>query len=286
MNIRTILTGLAVPFMNLEEIASDRKEKDTTSTLAMNSILSQDRIQKEDSEEESKGTARETPDKQLKLVHKFLTTLSEQVPSFLDGIQSKLLSLYNLDVSQYDADHVCWRTESMEEYTELISALRTTTTTTTTCKDNNKWCTLLIESEIGGRPIATFCLTRSIIIGYRGATRTINVVEIPAPKDGSPYKTGLEHVEFVIPTKNDIRTNKPQAVSSPLNDAVHQSTLGDFMAQYPTVKWNTKAKDKDNNPDVSLKIELDDLFGVCSVKFHLMPLARVIEYEISHTGSS
>jgi predicted metalloenzyme YecM len=271
MNIRTILTGLAVPFMNLEEIASDRKEKDA---LAMNSILFQDRIQKEDGEE-SKGT-RETPDK--KLVNQFLTTLSVQVPSFLEEIQSRLLSLYNLDVSQYDADHVCWRTESHQEYTELISALRTTT-----CADN-KWCTLLIESEIGGRPIATFCLSQSISIGDRGAT--INVVEIPAPKDGSPYKTGLEHVEFVIPTENDASTNKPHVISSPVNDAVHQSTLGDFMAQHPTVKWNTKAKDKDTNPDVSLKIELDELFGVCSVKFHLMPLARVIEYEISHTGSS
>jgi predicted metalloenzyme YecM len=200
------------------------------------------------------------------IVNKFLTNLSDQVPSFLEAIQSRLLSLYNLDFSLYNADHVCWRTENMEQYTKLISAL---------CSpESAEKCTLLIESEIGGRLIATFRLTRSIEYAIGDRRATINVVEIPAPKDGSPYKAGLEHVEFVIPT------NQPQVVSSPMNDAVHQSTLNDFMAQYPTVKWSTKAKNKDSNPDVSVKMDLDELFGVCSVKFHLMPLARVIDYEI------
>mmetsp|Transcript_1526 Transcript_1526/g.2149 ORF Transcript_1526/g.2149 Transcript_1526/m.2149 type:complete len:239 (-) Transcript_1526:30-746(-) len=227
------------------------------------------------------------------IVNNFLTNLSEQVPSFLDEIQSRLQSLYNLDVSRYHADHVCWRTASMEEYCALISALRS--------PESADQCTLLIESEIGGRLIATFKLTQSIEyasigdVDRGGATRTINVVEIPAPKDGSPYKTGLEHVEFVIPTnvKNtatSTNTNPPQVktVSSPMNDAVHQSTLDEFMAQYPTVKWSTKAKNKENNPDVSVKMDLDELFGVCSVKFHLMPLARVIDYEIqvSHMDNS
>ena len=204
----------------------------------------------------AKNRKKREKEKRKKLTKKFLTTLSEQVPTFLDCIQSRLFQ-DDMDVSSYEADHVCWRTETVEEYTELVLALKSAT-------DD---CTLLIESEIGGRMIATFMLKN----GIQAGDRTIDVVEIPAPKDGSPYSVGLEHVEFVISSKD----NQP---TSPMNDAVHQSTLDAFMNQHPSFQWNTKAMDKDVNPDVSLKVELDE-FGVCGVKFHLMPLAKVIQYE-------
>lgn len=68
---------------------------------------------------------------------------------------------------------------------------------------------------------------------------------------------------------------------SPLNDEQHQTTFQDFMVRHSSLPWSTKAKDKSINPDISVKIELGD-FGTCSVKFHLMPLAQVIEYEKKH----
>ena len=196
-------------------------------------------------------------DKRKKLVKKFTTTLLEQVPKFLEAVQARLFENH-LDVCQYYADHICWRTEAFEEYSELVSTLRS----------SEDW-TLLIESEIGGRPIATFQWKEGIPFG----DRLVDIFEIPAPKDGSPYKTGLEHVEYVICGDN----SKP---SSPQNDNTHQKILNEFMARFPSFEWNTKAKDKETNPDVSTKIELSD-FGTCSVKFHLMPLAEVIKYEIN-----
>lgn len=203
-------------------------------------------------------------EKRKKLVKKFATNLSEQVPKFLDAVQDRLLE-YDLDVSQYQPDHVCWRTEALEEYSELVSALQS----------SDDW-TLLVESEVGGRSIATFQMKQGITIQCDGGNFVIDVVEIPSPKDGSPYRKGLEHVEYVISTDED----KP---SSPRNDETHERTLNNFMAKFPNVEWSTQAKDKEINPDVSTKFDdLPDFDGSFAAKFHLVPLAEVIKYEIDN----
>lgn len=188
------------------------------------------------------------------IASEFISKLEAQVPVFLKAVEAKLPF-----VKTYYADHVCWRTETMEDYQNLVTKL-----------NDFPGSTLLIESFIGGRPIATFQLKQGI--PCKG--RQVTVLEIPAPKEGSPYVEGLEHVEFVI----CLDSNESQ--QSPTNNVTHQSMLQKIMEDHPELKWNEKAKSKDVNPDVSLKLDLPD-FGKCSVKFHLMPLAKVIEYEIA-----
>merc|ERR1712032_877452 len=56
-------------------------------------------------------------EKRKKLVKNFAANLSQQVPKLLDAVQDRLLK-YDLDVRQYQPDHVCWRTEALEEYSE------------------------------------------------------------------------------------------------------------------------------------------------------------------------
>jgi predicted metalloenzyme YecM len=206
---------------------------------------------------------------------KFLNTLRVQVPKFLPLVTSQLLDTYGIDVTPLVADHVCWRTETMEEYADLVGSLK---------KENHRknHAKLLIESEIGGRPIATFRLLEEIKCNQDH--HTVDIIEIPAPKAGSPYRSGLEHVEFVIGAlnNNDNNDNKNAVVvtTCPLNDSKHQAALDAFMARHSSIQWNTKAKTKANNPDISLKLEeLGESFGTCTVKFHLMPLDRVIEWE-------
>ena len=181
--------------------------------------------------------------------------LREQVPTFLDQVETKLPF-----VKDMCADHVCYRIETQESYDELVKSLRA---------DTKSW-KLLIESMVGGRPIATFELSTPIRGGHG---RKISVIEIPSPKAGSPYNEGLEHVEFVL-TK---ASGEPYA-RSPANDNLHQSAFENFMTSHDNLNWSSKAKSKDINPDISVKVELES-FGLCSVKFHLMPLAEVIEYE-------
>jgi len=198
-------------------------------------------------------------EKRKKIIMNFMSNLSERVPVFVQSIEAQLFA-NEMDVTKLDADHVCWRTETVEEYTDLVAALRAAVDA----------CTLLVESNVGGRPIATFQLTEPIQCEHH----TIGVIEIPAPKDGSVYKSGLEHVEFVI------AGDSCEQPSSPVNNALHQSQLSDLMQNYPRLEWNEKAKDKEVNPDVSVKVELED-FGICSVKFHLISLSDVIKFELS-----
>ncbi|KAL3938713.1 MAG: hypothetical protein SGBAC_006426 [Bacillariaceae sp.] len=185
----------------------------------------------------------------------FVAKLNILIPQFVQAIEEKLPFVTNLE-----ADHVCWRTETAESYEGLVSALK-----------EYPGSDLLIESLIGGRPIATFELKEGI--PCKG--RRLNVLEIPSPKMGSPYSEGLEHVEFVIGPSSD------HSAYSPINDETHEIALKKVMSDHPDINWNTKASSKEVNPDVSLKVELSS-FGTCSVKFHLLPLAKVIEYELAH----
>jgi len=190
------------------------------------------------------------------MANEFINQLKTLIPAFLEAVEEKLPF-----VRRFEADHVCWRTETKLEYNDLTASLH-----------RYSGATLLIESTIGGRPIATFKLHEGIACCSN--RRIITVIEIPSPKDGSVYSTGLEHVEFALGTKGDN--------ISPVNNTNHQSKLQGFMEEHPQIQnWNVKALRKDVNPDVSVKIDLPE-FGTCSVKFHLMPLEKVIEYELSN----
>ena len=89
-----------------------------------------------------------------------------------------------------------------------------------------------------------------ITIQCNGSDFVIDVVEIAAPKDGCPYRKGLEHVEYVISTDKDMP-------SSPHNDKTHERTLNNFMVKFLNVEWSTKAKDIEINPDISTKFDVN-----------------------------
>jgi len=221
----------------------------------------------------AKNKKKRNKEKRKKLVQKFLSTLSERVPPFVTSIRARLFHRNEIDASiskhTLDPDHVCWRTETMEEYTELVAALRAA----------GEECSLLVESAVGGRSIATFRLHKAIQCGHQ----FVGVVEVPAPKDGSFYQSGLEHVEFVIGNGGGGGGGDGDGeckASSPVNDDSHQLLLNAVMDGCPGIRWNTRAMDKAINPDVSAQVELVD-FGTCTAKFHLFSLADVIEFELS-----
>jgi hypothetical protein len=112
------------------------------------------------------------------IAQQFVSDLRKQVPLFVSSIITNLNNQHGMDVTNYQADHVCYRTETVYEYNRLVKALLADT--------NN--IHLLVESEIGGRSIATFKLTVPIEIinpcvtaGDIGSTRLIDVIEIPSP---------------------------------------------------------------------------------------------------------
>ncbi|KAI9208084.1 Glyoxalase/Bleomycin resistance protein/Dihydroxybiphenyl dioxygenase [Polychytrium aggregatum] len=166
--------------------------------------------------------------------------LVKEVPAFIATIETRITPLVP-ELPSLFLDHVCLRTSTPQEYTRLVWDLLPPI------------ATLLVESIVGGRSIATFKLKTAILAGER----LVDVIEIPAPKAGSAYSSGLEHAEFVVPGS--------------LDDFVH--------SRHPDLVWDLGGYRKTFNREARLAIGAADGRAAFSVKFHEMPLETVIEIE-------
>ncbi len=155
---------------------------------------------------------------------------------FLERLLAELDEL-GVEVNGLHLDHLCYRVGTMERYAQLRNAL-------------SAYGELLAETTIGGRPIATFRLHAPIIHD----PWAIHLVELPAPKPGSPYPEGWEHAEFVV-----------------------DEGLPSLTQRYPHVNWDLTDLDKPLNADVRVRL------GDFSVKFHRMALDEVIRLEQAGT---
>jgi predicted metalloenzyme YecM len=135
--------------------------------------------------------------------------------------------------THWDIDHLCYRAETEGRYAELKDEFAA-------------FATLLIESEVNGRMIATYKLREPI---FHEDWR-IDLVELPAPKKGKVTKEGFEHIEIVCD--------------------VPFSTLQEKFKQ---LSMDTKGLGKDYNQ------ELEICLGERNIKFHLSSLESVIELE-------
>ncbi len=138
----------------------------------------------------------------------------KEVDTFLDQIFNALHE-DQVDVSEMELDHICYRVETPVQYENIKNQLV-------------EKAVLLSEKYINGRPICSFKLEIPII--YNG--RKIWVLELPSPKTGSPYKKGFEHVEFVCP--NDLET---------------------FLKKHEYLDWDMKGFSKKVNRDIRLQYD-------------------------------
>lgn len=160
------------------------------------------------------------------------------INNFLNEIFIELDKL-NVDVSDRTLDHICYRVASIEEYNTKKHQLL-------------EISKLLTEADVNGRPIATFKLDSPI--QYK--SREIFLIELPSPKKNTNYKSGLEHVEFVI-----------------------EEGLDYWMDKYPNLNFEKSGMSKDLNPEIKLSLSQD----LC-VKFHPLSLDKIIEIEKSLQG--
>jgi uncharacterized protein len=131
-------------------------------------------------------------------------------------------------------DHMCYRVTDMETYARKKEELQTVGT-------------LLVETMINGRPIASYRLHEPVKID----SWRVDTIELPAPKDGSDFAEGLEHVEFVL-----------------------YEDLPTFLQKHSGKTFNLQAADRGVNPEVGFK--LSNGYGV---KFHIVSLPAAIYLE-------
>jgi predicted metalloenzyme YecM len=143
------------------------------------------------------------------------------------------LAADGITVDAYELDHICYRVATPERYRELRDQLA-------------PYGELLTDNPVNGRPIATFRLATPL----RYQERRIHYLELPAPKPGSPYAEGWEHVEFVVDVP-----------------------LPAFAERYPHVDFDRKGLTKTSNADLRRQ------YPCGSVKFHRQSLAAVIARE-------
>lgn len=155
----------------------------------------------------------------------------KQIDPFLDALFLRLAQT-EIPFQAMELDHICYRVETQARYAHLHRYLAS--------KGE-----LLSEKNINGRPICTFKLHQAI----QYQDRLIDLVELPSPKEGSPYQEGFEHVELVC--------------------GQHPRYL---VAQYPHLSFDIKGMQKAVNADVRLQ------FPEGSVKFHAFSLEYVIRF--------
>lgn len=167
--------------------------------------------------------------------------------AILEGIEPFIVNINRgLDEARIDRgyltemDHVCYRVETNDRYDEIRTELAKAT----------EW---LLEvgapAMINGRPIVTYQFIEPIAIG----DWTPSYLELPAPKEGSPYPEGLEHAEFVVRGGN----------------------LATFQAAHPHLEdmFTEGGMNKSVNPELGLKA-----YGM-SIKFHELALGKVVRIE-------
>ena len=132
-----------------------------------------------------------------------------------------------------ELDHLCYRVETNERYEEMKQVL-------------GEIALLRGETEVQGRMIAIFRLNEYI----QSNGWVIPYIELPAPKEGSPYKEGLEHAEFVVVGDLDV-----------------------FQGNHAGAPFDTKAMDRPVNPELGLKTNR------AAMKFHKLQIGAVVDIE-------
>ena len=153
--------------------------------------------------------------------------------SFLNHLFAQIQTHHVELRSHWSIDHLCFRVQSLESYEQQKVAFAS-------------FGQLLIESEVKGRMIATFKLPEAV--KFRGYH--IDLVELPAPKQGKVTIEGFEHVEVV--------TDLP---------------FESLRQKYAGLRLDEGGLQKPFNQE--LEIEMQD----CALKFHPLSLESVITLE-------
>jgi len=171
-----------------------------------------------------------------------------------------LLDDAGFDARTHEIDHLCYRCATLAEYKAKCLALVPA------------WGKLLTESVINGRPIATVLLHRPL----EAEGITVRLLEIPAPKVGRGYASGLEHAEVVVGEPADGPTG-----NAPLL-ALMADCAGDPSIELGKgpLSWNTSSLALARNAEISCTWPAHGL----TVKFHARPLDEVIEWELANGG--
>nr|BFD61083.1 hypothetical protein CKG001_31900 [Bdellovibrio sp. CKG001] len=160
-------------------------------------------------------------------------TFYHEAQTFLEQIFAMLVAQKVVLEKHWHIDHLCYRAASLQSYENFKKSFAS-------------FADLLIESDVNGRPIATYKLRKSV--HFEGWS--IDVVELPAPKPGKVTIEGFEHLEVV----SDL-------------------TFSELKERYPHCEFNESGLNKDFNQELEINL------GALAIKFHPLSLESVVRLE-------
>jgi predicted metalloenzyme YecM len=86
------------------------------------------------------------------------------------------------DASAMPVSHLCYRVSTLGEYARARARLL-------------PFCESSSENLFNGRPVSMLALARPFALS---GSRSVSLIELPAPRGAHPYATGLEHAGFVV----------------------------------------------------------------------------------------
>lgn len=195
--------------------------------------------------------------------HPMEALLGVSVAKFLNQVLTELAELgLRSEVVGREIDHICYRVSRQGEYEKLRADLLSA-----------NWATLLVEAAVGGRLISTFRLSPPLMVTGMGGKWDVTCLELPAPKPGRAYASGLEHIEVVVGTPEDGCVH---------NRAMLEAWVATQNTATRAVIQTTDSIDKKLNADVAVVLP----FSKCVVKFHSRPLHEVIAFEATASHAS
>jgi predicted metalloenzyme YecM len=106
--------------------------------------------------------------------------LTQKADDFFNRLKLQMQERDIVLPPHWSIDHLCYRVDTISAYNNYK-------------QEFSRFGKLLIESEIAGRPIATFKLFEPLSF----LNRKIDLLELPAPKAGKTIPEGFEHIEVV-----------------------------------------------------------------------------------------
>ena len=160
--------------------------------------------------------------------------LSEQSRIFLNNLFDEIESK-KINLATWEIDHLCYRTSSQENYKDVKSSFML-------------FSTLLSEALVNGRTISTFKLQEPILYKHY----VIDLIEVPAPKEGKDTREGFEHLEVVIDQPFEY-----------------------ILEAYPHCHFKKSGLSKSLNPELQITLNSG------AIKFHHSSLEQIINIEDS-----
>lgn len=151
-----------------------------------------------------------------------LTKILGDYPLFVSTLLSGL-DKAGIKYDGFTIDHICYRTETQEGYEMMKEGLKEVSSA-------------FLENSHGGRMISKFLLKEPLSVrGYK-----IPLIELPAPKAGRFYESGLDHFEMVVGDGFSEFANKHMNLWTSFDDvSVHNKTVSlTFEDNWKTVKFH------------------------------------------------